>query len=70
MPPLVADGVVHVGTRSGQLVALDARTGKQLWSAVRTGAELGLPALVRETLVVGSVREGAVHGIGLTGTTR
>src|SRR6188474_3447252 len=36
----IADGVVFVGSGSGDLLALDLGTGKRLWS-YPTGAEIG-----------------------------
>ncbi|GLP68648.1 hypothetical protein TUSST3_52710 [Streptomyces sp. TUS-ST3] len=64
--PMVADGVVYVGTFGDQVQALDAKTGKRLW-ATKAGLDAGRPALVGDTLIVGSGGEQSLHGIGRTG---
>ncbi|WP_405521224.1 protein kinase domain-containing protein [Streptomyces canus] len=64
--PMVADGVVYVGTFGDQVQALDAKTGKRLW-ATAAGLDTGRPALVGDTLVVGSGGEQMLHGIGRKG---
>ncbi|MET9453920.1 serine/threonine-protein kinase [Streptomyces canus] len=64
--PMVANGVVYVGTFGDQLQALDAKTGKRLW-ATAAGLDTGRPALVGDTLVVGSGGEQMLHGIGRKG---
>ena len=43
--PAIADGVVYVGANDGNLRALNAATGKELW-AVATGAEILAEPLV------------------------
>lgn len=63
---MVADGVVYVGTFGDQVQALDAKTGKRLW-ATAAGLDTGRPALVGDTLVVGSGGEQMLHGIGRKG---
>ncbi|MFJ8105427.1 PQQ-binding-like beta-propeller repeat protein [Streptomyces sp. NPDC096132] len=64
--PLVADGVVYVGTFGDEAWALDAASGKRLWTA-RVGLDTGRPTPVGKTLVVGSGGEQPLHGIGLSG---
>lgn len=64
--PTVADGVVYVGTFGDQVQALDAKSGKRLWS-VRAGSDTGRPTLVGDTLVVGSGGEQSLHGISRSG---
>jgi hypothetical protein len=64
--PVVADGVVYVGTFGDQVQALDAKTGERLW-ATKAGSDTGRPALVGDTLVVGSGGEQMLHGISRTG---
>ncbi|MFI0541211.1 PQQ-binding-like beta-propeller repeat protein [Streptomyces sp. WSLK1-3] len=64
--PMVADGVVYVGTFGDQVQALDAKSGKRLW-ATSAGLDAGRPALVGNTLIVGSGGERMLHGIGRTG---
>ncbi len=64
--PLVADGVVYVGTFGDQVQALDARTGERLW-ATKAGLDTGRPALVGGTLMVGSGGEQMLHGLSRAG---
>ena len=64
--PMVADGVVYVGTFGDRVQALDAKTGKRLWETA-AGLDTGRPALVGDTLVVGSGGEQMLHGIGRKG---
>ncbi|MEU5347373.1 PQQ-binding-like beta-propeller repeat protein [Streptomyces sp. NPDC020766] len=69
--PMVADGVVYVGTQADVVAALDATDGSLLWTAEAPRAP-GRPALVGRTLVVGSRGDTAagepnVNGISLTG---
>jgi outer membrane protein assembly factor BamB len=64
--PVVADGVVYVGTFGDQVQALDAKTGERLW-ATKAGSDTGRPALVGDTLVVGSGGEQMLHGISRAG---
>ncbi|WP_328746680.1 serine/threonine-protein kinase [Streptomyces sp. NBC_00285] len=64
--PLVADGVVYVGTFGDQVQALDAKSGRRLW-ATKAGADPGRPALVGGTLLVGSGGEQMLHGLSRAG---
>ncbi|MFG2457426.1 PQQ-binding-like beta-propeller repeat protein [Streptomyces sp. NPDC048523] len=64
--PLVADGVVYVGTFGDQVQALDATSGKRLWTR-KAGLDPGRPALVGDTLMVGSGGEDMLHGLSRTG---
>ncbi|MFF0016037.1 PQQ-binding-like beta-propeller repeat protein [Streptomyces sp. NPDC005374] len=64
--PMVADGVVYVGTFGDQVQALDAKTGERLW-ATKAGLDTGRPALVGGTLMVGSGGEQMLHGLSRTG---
>ena len=64
--PLVADGVVYVGTFGDQVQALDAKTGRRLW-ATEAGIDTGRPALVGGTLLVGSGGEQMLHGLSRAG---
>ena len=41
--PILVGGLLIVGTRNGNLVALDARTGEERWRAVGSGAFAGAP---------------------------
>jgi outer membrane protein assembly factor BamB len=45
-PPAVANGVVLAGTNGGLVRALDARTGRTLWSARAAGPIAATPAIV------------------------
>jgi outer membrane protein assembly factor BamB len=64
--PLVVDGVVYVGTFGDEVRALDSKSGKRLWSA-RAGLDAGRPALVGDTLLVGSGGEQRLHGFSRAG---
>lgn len=64
--PLVADGVVYVGTFGDQVQALDAKSGRRIW-ATKAGLDPGRPALVGDTLLVGSGGEKMLHGLSRTG---
>jgi outer membrane protein assembly factor BamB len=44
--PVVADGVVFFVAQTKQLVALDVRTGAQLWSSAVTGVHWASPIVV------------------------
>ena len=59
-PPLIVAGFVYVGTSSGRLVALDARTGSEVWSD-ETGT--GFPG--NNTSNHGSPTNGLGAGAGL-----
>ncbi|MGW0578381.1 protein kinase domain-containing protein [Streptomyces sp. NPDC002920] len=67
--PMVADGVVYVGTFGDEVRALDAANGKRLWTA-QAGPDTGRPTRVADALVVGSGGEQTLHGLGLTGARR
>ncbi|MFJ9705368.1 PQQ-binding-like beta-propeller repeat protein [Streptomyces sp. NPDC101234] len=64
--PMVAGGVVYVGTFGDRLQALDAKTGKRLW-ATAAGSDTGRPTPVGDVLVVGSGGEQMLHGISRAG---
>jgi outer membrane protein assembly factor BamB len=65
--PVVADGVVYVGTFGDQVQALDAKSGRRMW-ATKAGADPGRPAPVGDTLLVGSGGEQMLHGLSRAGT--
>jgi len=55
----VYDGKVYFGTIDGRLIALDARTGKQVWSAQTTDptqmyAITGAPRVARGKIIIGN----------------
>lgn len=54
--PAVANGLLYVGTRDGHLLALDAATGAQRWSAatLTAGAVVSSPTVVDGTVYVAS----------------
>ncbi|MDN3024553.1 serine/threonine-protein kinase [Streptomyces sp. S.PB5] len=67
--PLVADGVVYVGTDAGLLAAMNADDGSPLWT-VRAGTACGRPALADGSLVVGADGDSHLYGISVTGKRR
>jgi outer membrane protein assembly factor BamB len=68
--PLVADGVVYLGDWRGIVYALDAKTGKTLWT-YRTGGRIkDAPALSAGTLYVGSYDSHVYALAAKTGTLR
>lgn len=52
-------GVAVVGTRKGQLIAVDAKTGETLWQQQLTGALLS-PSLIQNNRVITVANDGAV----------
>jgi outer membrane protein assembly factor BamB len=52
--PLVADGLVYVGDWNGSVYALDAKTGREVWTFRTGGAVKGAVALSGRRLYVGS----------------
>jgi len=56
--PTVADGVVYVGANDGRLWAIEADTGKAIWT-VETGAEIAAQPLVIDGKVI------VANGLGL-----
>jgi len=58
--PVVADGVVFVGSRDGNLYALDAKRGTETWH-LRTGDRIeSTPAVAGHVVFIGS-HDGRVH---------
>src|SRR5690606_9662367 len=62
----VADGRVFVGTLDGRLIALDANSGKQLWSVVTVDQTkpytiTGAPRVVNGKVIIGN--SGAEYGV-------
>jgi outer membrane protein assembly factor BamB len=62
--PVVASGVVLVGSGDGDLYAVDAASGKERWRAALGGAVVSTPA-VSGNLVVATSRERTVAGVDL-----
>ncbi|HEX4295789.1 MAG TPA: PQQ-binding-like beta-propeller repeat protein [Rhizomicrobium sp.] len=52
--PAVANGILYAGTRDGHLLALDAATGAQRWSAVTAAAIVSSPTVSDGTVYVTS----------------
>ena len=62
------NGRIYTGTTDGRLIALDARTGKELWSVVTVGTDdiryiTGAPRIFGDKVIIG-------HGGADSGTTR
>jgi outer membrane protein assembly factor BamB len=60
--PVVAGGVVYVGTSTGDMYAIDAASGAVLWS-VTVGASIGGAPLVTEGYVVFVDRANRIHAV-------
>jgi outer membrane protein assembly factor BamB len=63
--PSVADGIVVVGSSDGEVTALAAEDGKQLWSTVVGGEVIAPPAIGRGLVVVRTV-SGALYALEAT----
>ncbi|CAN7305506.1 PQQ-dependent dehydrogenase, methanol/ethanol family [Phenylobacterium sp. LjRoot225] len=64
--PAVADGKVFVGALDGRLIALDARTGKPVWSVVTVDQDksytiTGAPRVVGKLVIIGN--GGSEYGV-------
>jgi len=62
--PAVVDGVVYVSTNGGELVALDAGTGRELWAKRLPGPLWGSPVVVDDVLLLGDCA-GGFHAFDL-----
>ncbi len=60
----VANGVMYVGSYSGQMYALDTKTGKILWNFASGGSVIDGPSIVDGTLYWGSGYRYIPPGIG------
>jgi polyvinyl alcohol dehydrogenase (cytochrome) len=60
----VAHGVMYAGSYSGQMYALDTRTGQILWNFASGGSVIGGPSIVDGTLYWGSGYRNIPPGIG------
>jgi len=60
----VANGVLYAGSYSGQMYAMDARTGQVLWNFASGGSVIGGPSIVDGTLYWGSGYRNIPPGIG------
>lgn len=61
----VADGVAVVGTRKGQLIALDAKNGATLWQQQLSGALLS-PSLIHKNRIITVTNDGTVFAHDVT----
>ncbi len=52
--PIVAEGLVHIGSGDGNVYALDARTGEKKWAFATGGVVHSSPALAGGLLYIGS----------------
>ncbi|HJT54895.1 MAG TPA: PQQ-binding-like beta-propeller repeat protein, partial [Ktedonobacteraceae bacterium] len=53
-PPVVANGVVYVGSDDGRLYALDASTGNMLWNTMLGNAATSSVAIANGVVYIGS----------------
>ena len=56
--PAVVDGVVYVATNAGELVAVAAADGRELWSKRLPGPLWGSPVVVDDVLMIGDCNGG------------
>jgi serine/threonine-protein kinase len=52
--PVVAHGMVYAGSDDGYFRAIDARTGRQIWTAPAEGSISSSPAMAKDLVYVGS----------------
>jgi eukaryotic-like serine/threonine-protein kinase len=64
--PVVANGVVYVGSEDHSLYALDAQSGKLLWSYKTGNYILTSPAVVNGVVYIGS-GDGRLYAFHLPG---
>ncbi|GEM_PF-3852762 len=62
-PPVVADGVVYLGTQQGWVRAVDGATGEELW-AVDLGAKVEQAPVVVDGAVFVVTADGNVWALG------
>ena len=60
----MANGVVYVGSNANNVDALNAKTGKKLWSYTTSNAVNSSPAVANGVVYVGS-QDGNVYAFGL-----
>lgn len=63
--PAVAHGIVVVGTEQGEVVAMDARTGRERWRFVTGATGPVAPPAIAEGLVVTHASDGDLYAIDL-----
>jgi outer membrane protein assembly factor BamB/tetratricopeptide (TPR) repeat protein len=64
--PVVAAGVIYVGSDDGRMYAVDAETGKALWSWQTGGRVRSSPAIADGAVFFGSY-DGRIYAVGGTG---
>ena len=65
--PVVANGVVYIGSDDGNVYALDAKTGTRLWT-YRTGSNIySSPAVANGAVYIGSANDN-MYAFHLPGT--
>jgi len=52
--PVVADGIIYIGSKDHNLYAFAARTGKKLWSYTTGGAIYSTPTVIDDVVYIGS----------------
>jgi outer membrane protein assembly factor BamB/predicted phosphodiesterase len=57
-PPAIGEGKLFYGTEPGQLYALDAKSGKQVWKKKVTGAIIGSPAYAEDNIYIAATDGG------------
>jgi len=62
--PAVVDGVVYVATNGGELVAIDAATGRERWAKRLPGPLWASPVVVDDVLLLGDC-DGGFHAFDL-----
>ena len=67
--PVLADGVLYVGSDDGRLYALDARTGDELWR-YDAGFALQGSAAIANGMLFASSEDGTLHAIDLATHSR
>jgi outer membrane protein assembly factor BamB len=66
--PVVADGVVYIGSYDDKFYALAATTGAQIWAATTNGPIYGTAAVVAHRVIVGSEDHSVYEFDARTGT--
>ena len=61
--PVLAEGVLYVGSDDGHVYALDAKTGAERWPAFDAGAEVQFASVVAGGLLVVATADGVLHAI-------
>lgn len=66
-PPVIADGRAVVGTNAGLAIALDVRTGRELWRVALRGRVASSPALSGDLALFTTIRGDVIALRGATG---